>query len=66
MKLVAGFYSLFSVTEEPFVTSGGTPLWITCFLRADCRVGQWMGFYWKDKKDQVRSDNMHGKFDIRH
>ena len=34
-----GFYSLFCVTEEPFVTSGG----------------QWMGFYWKDKKDQVRS-----------
>ncbi|KAI9067076.1 hypothetical protein FKP32DRAFT_1644765 [Trametes sanguinea] len=32
-----GFYSLFSVTEEPFVTSGG----------------QWMGFYWKDKKDQL-------------
>ena len=32
-----GFYSLFSVTEEPFVTSGG----------------KWMGFYWKDKKDQV-------------
>ncbi|KIK67000.1 hypothetical protein GYMLUDRAFT_843929 [Collybiopsis luxurians FD-317 M1] len=26
-----GFYSLFSVTEEPFVTSGG----------------QWMGFHWK-------------------
>ncbi|KDR75405.1 hypothetical protein GALMADRAFT_227055 [Galerina marginata CBS 339.88] len=32
-----GFYSLFSVTEEPFVTSGE----------------QWMGFYWKDKKDQL-------------
>ncbi|CAL1709408.1 unnamed protein product [Somion occarium] len=32
-----GFYSLFSVTEEPFVTSGS----------------QWMGFYWKDKKDQL-------------
>ncbi|KAH9034489.1 histidine kinase-like ATPase [Lactarius pseudohatsudake] len=32
-----GFYSLFSVTEEPWVTSGG----------------QWMNFYWKDKKDQV-------------
>ncbi|KAI0077558.1 hypothetical protein K474DRAFT_1750473 [Panus rudis PR-1116 ss-1] len=32
-----GFYSLFSVTEEPFVTSGG----------------RWMGFYWKDKKDQL-------------
>ncbi|KAG6820876.1 hypothetical protein H0H93_010220 [Arthromyces matolae] len=31
-----GFYSLFSVTEEPFVTSGE----------------QWMGFHWKDKKDQ--------------
>jgi hypothetical protein len=28
---------LFSVTEEPFVTSGG----------------KWMGFYWKDKKDQL-------------
>lgn len=34
-----GFYSLFSVTDEPFVTSGG----------------QWMGFYWKDNKDQVGS-----------
>lgn len=33
----SGFYSLFSITEEPFVTSGG----------------QWMGFYWKDKKDQL-------------
>jgi len=33
-----GFYSLFSVTEEPFVTSGG----------------QWMGFYWKDNANQVR------------
>jgi len=32
-----GFYSLFSVTEEPFVNSGN----------------QWMGFYWKDKKDQL-------------
>ncbi|KAH8102310.1 hypothetical protein BXZ70DRAFT_1017278, partial [Cristinia sonorae] len=32
-----GFYSLFSVTEEPLVTSGG----------------QWMGFYWKDQKDQA-------------
>ncbi|KAL5520611.1 hypothetical protein ACEPAF_2612 [Sanghuangporus sanghuang] len=32
-----GFYSLFSITEEPFVTSGD----------------QWMGFYWKDKKDQL-------------
>ncbi|KXN90205.1 hypothetical protein AN958_04695 [Leucoagaricus sp. SymC.cos] len=32
-----GFYSLFSVTEEPFVKSGS----------------QWMGFYWKDKKDQL-------------
>jgi len=32
-----GFYSLFSVTEEPFVTSGTN----------------WMGFYWKDGKDQV-------------
>ncbi|EJD01998.1 uncharacterized protein FOMMEDRAFT_109078 [Fomitiporia mediterranea MF3/22] len=32
-----GFYSLFSVTEEPFVTSGD----------------KWMGFYWKDKKDQL-------------
>ncbi|TFK75311.1 hypothetical protein BDN72DRAFT_892280 [Pluteus cervinus] len=32
-----GFYSLFSVTEEPFVKSGNN----------------WMGFYWKDKKDQL-------------
>ncbi|KAH9061937.1 hypothetical protein EDB87DRAFT_1674160 [Lactarius vividus] len=32
-----GFYSLFSITEEPWVTSGG----------------QWMNFYWKDKKDQL-------------
>ncbi|KAL4253718.1 hypothetical protein ABKN59_003690 [Abortiporus biennis] len=32
-----GFYSLFSITEEPFVTSGD----------------QWMCFYWKDKKDQL-------------
>ncbi|KAF9650775.1 hypothetical protein BDM02DRAFT_3140374 [Thelephora ganbajun] len=39
-----GFYSLFSITEEPFVTSGG----------------QWMGFYWKDGKDQlfVRRGNL--------
>lgn len=32
-----GFYSLFSVTEEPFVSSGD----------------QWMGFHWKDNKDQL-------------
>lgn len=32
-----GFYSLFSVTEEPVVTS----------------AGKWMRFYWKDGKDQV-------------
>ena len=32
-----GFYRLFSVTEEPFVKSGN----------------QWMGFYWKDMKDQL-------------
>lgn len=32
-----GFYSLFSITEEPFVTSGA----------------RWMGFHWKDGKDQV-------------
>ncbi|KAG8964407.1 hypothetical protein FRC03_001808 [Tulasnella sp. 419] len=32
-----GFYSLFSVTDEPFVKSGK----------------QWMGFYWKDNKDQL-------------
>jgi len=32
-----GFYSLFSVTDEPWVMSRG----------------QWMNFYWKDKKDQL-------------
>ncbi|KAF8497462.1 hypothetical protein F5888DRAFT_1829389 [Russula emetica] len=32
-----GFYSLFSITEEPWVTSGGN----------------WMNFYWKDKKDHL-------------
>ncbi|KAH7929282.1 hypothetical protein BV22DRAFT_1081369, partial [Leucogyrophana mollusca] len=32
-----GFYSLFSVTEEPFVKSGG----------------HGMQFYWKDKRDQL-------------
>ncbi|KAG8924329.1 hypothetical protein FRC02_010499 [Tulasnella sp. 418] len=32
-----GFYSLFSVTDEPFVRSGT----------------QWMCFYWKDKGDQL-------------
>ncbi|CAG7850452.1 SubName: Full=Uncharacterized protein {ECO:0000313/EMBL:CCA72144.1} [Serendipita indica DSM 11827] len=32
-----GFYSLFSITEEPFVTSGT----------------KWMGFYWRDGKDQL-------------
>ncbi|KAJ6607773.1 hypothetical protein B0H10DRAFT_2070382 [Mycena sp. CBHHK59/15] len=32
-----GFYSLFSVTDDPMVKSGD----------------QWMGFYWKDKKDQL-------------
>ena len=52
----AGFYSLFSVTEEPFVTSGGEfhPRY---FMQHDLlrgAPGQWMGFYWKDKKDQVR------------
>ncbi|BEI92591.1 uncharacterized protein CcaverHIS019_0502190 [Cutaneotrichosporon cavernicola] len=32
-----GFYSLWSVCEEPFVESGS----------------KWMGFYWKDGKDQL-------------
>ncbi|KAJ7072465.1 hypothetical protein C8F01DRAFT_1104075 [Mycena amicta] len=32
-----GFYSLFSVTDEPLVKSGA----------------EWMGFYWKDNKDQL-------------
>ncbi|KAJ7078918.1 hypothetical protein B0H15DRAFT_859732 [Mycena belliarum] len=32
-----GFYSLFSVTDDPMVKSGD----------------QWMGFYWKDNKDQL-------------
>ncbi|TDL20724.1 hypothetical protein BD410DRAFT_841150 [Rickenella mellea] len=32
-----GFYSLFSITEKPFVKSGR----------------QWMGFYWKDNQDQL-------------
>ncbi|PFH51991.1 hypothetical protein AMATHDRAFT_57645 [Amanita thiersii Skay4041] len=32
-----GFYSVFSVTDEPFVKSGS----------------QWMGFYWKNNKDQL-------------
>ncbi|KAI0267320.1 hypothetical protein BC834DRAFT_981543 [Gloeopeniophorella convolvens] len=32
-----GFYSLFSVTEEPWVASGG----------------RWMNFYWKGGKDQL-------------
>lgn len=53
-----GFYSLFSVTEEPFVKSGGALLhyqystnhWPISGVPSD----QWMGFYWKDKKDQVR------------
>lgn len=34
-----GFYSLFSVTEEPWVESGET----------------FMGFYWKNGGDQVRT-----------
>ncbi|KAJ6497900.1 hypothetical protein C8R45DRAFT_984590 [Mycena sanguinolenta] len=32
-----GFYSLFSVTDDPLVKSGA----------------EWMGFYWKDNKDQL-------------
>ncbi|KAJ7675084.1 hypothetical protein B0H17DRAFT_1170632 [Mycena rosella] len=32
-----GFYSLFSVTDEPMVKSGN----------------EWMGFYWRDGKDQL-------------
>ncbi|KAJ7497138.1 hypothetical protein FB451DRAFT_1210268 [Mycena latifolia] len=32
-----GFYSLFSVTDDPMVKSGD----------------EWMGFYWKDNKDQL-------------
>lgn len=32
-----GFYSLWSVCDDPFVESGG----------------RWMGFYWKDGKDQL-------------
>ena len=51
----SGFYSLFSVTEEPFVTSGGI-LRVSCFTAMytdSCITDQWMGFYWKDKKDQL-------------
>lgn len=56
LKFVTGFYSLFSVTEEPFVTSGGELRLVRYLVsyRSDCTVDQWMGFYWKDKKDQVR------------
>ncbi|KAF8497460.1 hypothetical protein F5888DRAFT_1613660, partial [Russula emetica] len=45
-----GFYSLFSITEEPWVTSGD----------------KWMNFYWKDKKDQlyVRRGNVGNGVDI--
>jgi hypothetical protein len=50
-----GFYSLFSVTEEPWVTSGGTPTLLIISPPLYSRTsGQWMNFYWKDKKDQVR------------
>jgi HSP90 family molecular chaperone len=44
-----GFYSVFSVTDEPFVTSGD----------------QWMGFYWKDNNDQVGLYNVHPLWDWR-
>lgn len=37
MLSLAGFYSLFSVTEEPFVKSGT----------------EWMGFYWRNGGDQL-------------
>jgi hypothetical protein len=49
-----GFYSLFSVTEEPMVTSGGLHSFIyTWYDRSNKLTDQWMAFYWKDKKDQV-------------
>ena len=52
--LSEGFYSLFSVTDEPFVTSGGTLNQSLLFARfSQSSSGKWMGFYWKDKKDQV-------------
>lgn len=56
LKRFTGFYSLFSVTEEPFVTSGGEFRLIVYqgLYRSNRTVDQWMGFYWKDKKDQVR------------
>lgn len=50
--LYTGFYSLFSVTEDPFVTSGGA-CDCTNNTPAEIHQEQWMGFYWKDKKDQL-------------
>ena len=60
--VILGFYSLFSVTEEPFVTSGGNDFpirwpYLDLFL-----PDQWMGFYWKDKKDQVSHKSISSQF----
>ena len=53
ISCLSGFYSLFSVTEEPFVTSGGEPQGPFIVITTYILSGQWMGFYWKDKKDQA-------------
>lgn len=57
---ISGFYSLFSVTEEPFVSSGGkfgVKHWVD--VCSSLLADQWMGFYWKDKKDQVGAISCH-------
>ena len=52
--MTSGFYSLFSVTEEPWVFSGGRYTLLVIRTReTHSSSGQWMNFYWKDKKDQV-------------
>ena len=49
-----GFYSLFSVTEEPFVRSGGKfNIHLQVAVCSCFPPDKWMGFYWKDKRDQV-------------
>ena len=49
----AGFYSLFSVTERPFVSSGGMILFMLGRLGANTIIGHGMRFYWRNNENQV-------------
>jgi len=52
--LLEGFYSLFSITEKPSVTSGGeSPSFLYHIIVFERLQDKWVIFHWKDGKNQV-------------